>query len=279
LRGEISKLWQAGTFPARSILLVTHNIEEAVMLADRVIILGTNPGTIRGELTITLRRPRQAKNSEFRGLLDYIYKVMTDPTATVEDVSSLTKRRFPTLPHVRAGGVSGLLEIIADQGGEADLPALAEQLRLEVDDLLPVVDAAVMLGFASTSEGDVRITDTGRAFVAADIDRSWWIFRIQILERVPLVRTILHILQQKRDGGVKREFFTDILAEHFSESEAEAQLDTLITWGRYAQLFDYDADEQRLFLSTPSEDWETASPAAAQQRELEQHEKTDTGKI
>ena len=278
LRTEISKLWLAGTFPARSILLVTHNIEEAVMLADRVIILGTNPGVVRGELPIALRRPRQAKNSEFRALLDYIYKVMTDPTAAVEGISSLPRLRFPNLPHVRAGGVSGLLEIIAEQGGEADLPELAEQLRLEVDNLLPVVDAAVMLGFASTSEGDVRVTETGSAFVAADIESSWRIFRTQLLERVPMITTILHVLQQKQGGGVKREFFTDILDEHFSESEAEAQMDTLITWGRYAHLFDYDADEQRLFLSTPSHASSTR-PAAAQERELQQNEKTDTGKI
>ena len=252
LRGEIGRLWQAGTFPAQSILLVTHNIEEAVMLADRVIILGANPGLVRGELRIDLPRPRESKDSRFGSLVDHIYRIMTNPTAPVSDVSSSAKQRFLSLPHVRAGGISGLLEIIADQGGGQELPQLAEDLRLQVDDLLPVIDAAVMLGFAFLAEGKVRLTPTGHEFAMADIERSWQIFRKQALEHVPFLGTLVQVLQKKQSGGVKKDFFIDILDEHFSQAEAELQFETLVTWGRYAHLLHYDADEERLYPANTS---------------------------
>jgi NitT/TauT family transport system ATP-binding protein len=251
LRGEIGKLWAAGTFPAQSILLVTHNIEEAVTLADRVVILGANPGVVRGELKIDLPRPRQVKEARFGCLVDHIYRIMTHPTAPVSDLSSPTGR-FPSLPHVRPGGISGLLEIVADQGGEEELSKLAEQLRLPVDDLLPVVDAAVLLGFAGMNEGNLQITPAGHEFVLADVERSRQIFQKQLLEQVPFAATMLQTLQQKQSGGIKKDFFVGILDEHFSQSEAELQFETLITWGRYAHLFDYDAHQERLSLSKVS---------------------------
>jgi NitT/TauT family transport system ATP-binding protein len=254
LRGEISDMWEAGKFPAQSILLVTHNIEEAVMLSDRVVVLGANPGRVRGEVRIDIPRPRHPKNPRFAALVDYIYTVMTNPKADVGDVpaAAADQSRFPIFPHARVGGVSGLLEIIADQGGREDLPKLAERLRLEIDDLLPIVDAAVLLGFAEISEGDVIITPVGKEFATADVERSWQLVRKQLVERTPFVPTILETLQQKKSGGVKKDFFLDILDEHFSESEAEQQFETLVSWGRYAQLFEYDADEKRLYL--PEED-------------------------
>ncbi|HEX4167754.1 MAG TPA: nitrate/sulfonate/bicarbonate ABC transporter ATP-binding protein [Bryobacteraceae bacterium] len=251
LRGEISDLWEAGKFPAKSILLVTHNIEEAVLLSDRVLILGANPGRIRGELMIDIPRPRQIKNPRFAKLVDYIYTVMTNPHADVGQAPSRGggfNPRFPLLPHARVGGISGLLEIIAESGGCEDLPKLAERLRLEIDDLLPTVDAAVLLGFATLSHGDVIITEEGKSFATADVEQSWQLFQKQLLAHVPFISTILQGLKQKQNGTVKREFFVDILDEHFSQTEAEEQLDTLINWGRYAHLFEYDADEERLYL-------------------------------
>ncbi len=138
LRGEISDLWQAGTFPAKSIVLVTHNIEEAVLLADRVLIMGSNPGRIRGEVTIELPRPRDHEMLRFKSLVTHIYTVMTHPDAIVNQVlaaDNTEAERFKPLPHARAGGISGLLEILAEHGGSVDIPRLAHQLQLEVDDL------------------------------------------------------------------------------------------------------------------------------------------------
>lgn len=248
LRGEISDLWERHAFPAKSILVVTHNIEEAVLLADRIVVLGANPGSIRGVVKVDIPRPRDKKGPRFVALVDYIYTVMTNPTAHVGELPSAKQsNRFPMLPHTRVGGISGLLEIINDRGGREDLPKLAESLQLEVDDLLPAVDALVMLGFAEVAQGDVTITEAGREFATADVHRSHEIFKEQLLKNVRFISTVMGAMRQKKDGRIGKEFLLDILDEHFSEAESEKQFQTLVDWGRYAHLFEYDADEERLY--------------------------------
>ncbi len=250
LRGEISDLWERNAFPAKSILIVTHNIEEAVLLADRVVILGANPGCIRGEVKIDIPRPRDKKGTRFVALVDYIYTVMTNPQAAVEQLPEKQQtNRFPMLPHARVGGISGLLEIVNDRGGREDLPKLAESLRLEVDDLLPAVDASSLLGFADVGEGDAIITQAGKEFATAGVHRSHEIFKEQLLKNVPFANTVVEALAQKKDGRIGKGFLLDILDEHFSATEAERQFETLVDWGRYAQLFEYDAKEERLYAA------------------------------
>jgi NitT/TauT family transport system ATP-binding protein len=160
LRGEIDDLWNAGSFPLRSILIVTHTIEEAVYLADRVVFLGANPGRIRGELPVNLPRPHDRSHAHFEALVDYVYTVMTNPDIAV--TGDLTRvQPTPTrstespfarpLPHVRVGGISGLLELIAERGdGLSAMPQVAERLQLEIDDLLPLLDAAVLSSILHT---------------------------------------------------------------------------------------------------------------------------------
>jgi NitT/TauT family transport system ATP-binding protein len=258
LRGEIGDLWEAGKFPARSILIVTHNIEEAVLLADRIIVLGINPGRVRGEIRVALPRPRRSKDARFAAIVDYIYTVMTNPAAAVGNLPAPAPKetvapRYPMIPHARIGGISGLLELIHDHDGREDLPKLASTLRLEVDDLLPTVDAALMLGFAEITDGDVLITPAGREFATADPQRCKDLFREHLLANFPFVTTILETLRNKKNGRVGKEFFIDILDEHFSEAEAEEQFQTLLGWGRYAQLFDYNSNDQEVLLR-PEED-------------------------
>ena len=171
LRGEIDDLWNAQTFPSQSILIVTHNIEEAVFLADRIIILGSNPGIIRGDVKVDLPRSRDRNSEEFKDLVNYIYTAMTNPqievmdqkTITSDTTSSITESPYTyPLPHVRVGGISGLLELIVEQkDGIDDIPILAERLQLAVDDLLPILDGAVLLGFAEVADGDIKLTDIG----------------------------------------------------------------------------------------------------------------------
>jgi NitT/TauT family transport system ATP-binding protein len=157
--------------------------------------------------------------------------------------------RFPMLPHARVGGISGLLEIVHDRGGREDLPRLAESLRLEVDDLLPAVDASAMLGFAEVAHADVVITDIGKEFATAGVHRSHQIFKEQLLKKVPFAVTVMEAIRQKKDGRIGKDFLLDILDEHFSDTESERQFQTLVDWGRYAQIFEYDADEERLYAT------------------------------
>lgn len=259
LRGEIDDLWNAGTFPSKSILIVTHNIEEAVFLADRVIILGSNPGHIRGEVKINLPRSRDRNSVRFKVLVDYIYTVMTNPEVEVTGEVTVANPKAPVktsrspysrpLPHVRVGGISGLLELIVDRPeGKDDIPRLAERIQLEVDDLLPILDATVMLGFAEIAQGDVNLTEIGRDFATTTILRSKDLFRQQALENVPMLVSVLQTLREKRNRAMRADFFVDLLDEYYPHEEAERQFATAVDWGRYAELFEYDASEDRLYL-------------------------------
>jgi len=258
LRGEIDDLWNAGTFPSKSILIVTHNIEEAVFLADRVILLGSNPGHVRGEIVINLPRPHDRTSDRFKGLVDYIYTVMTNPEAEVTEAVSVSAPRTlqPSrspysrpLPHVRVGGISGLLELIVDQPeGKDDIPRLAERIQLEVDDLLPILDGVVLLGFAEVAQGDVKLTEIGHDFATTTIQRSKDLFRQQVLNNVPMVVSMVKTLREKRNRAMRADFFIDLLDEYYPHEEAERQFATAVDWGRYAELFEYDAGEDRLYL-------------------------------
>ncbi len=260
LRGELLELWLQKKIPTKSIFLVTHNIEEAVLLADRVIVLGRNPATIRADFEIPLPQPRERKSAEFLVYVDYIYKVMTQPElqfAPPAPAHPAYKAAYQMLPHAKAGGMAGLLEFLNDRGGKEDMYHLADELLMEVDDLLPIVEEAVLLGFAKLAEGDVEITAEGKAFAEADIAARKQMFRAAVVAHVGLVQQICRALEGKSDRTMPMEFFRDILGEHLSEKEAQQQLDTVLSWGRYAELFTYDAETDKLSLHQPANAAET----------------------
>ena len=253
LRGELLELWLNHKIPTRAIFLVTHNIEEAVLLADRVIVLGRNPARIRSDFQVDLPQPRDRKSPRFLELVDYIYKVLTQPdTEHLPPTGRAPDRgpmKFPMLPHARPGGVAGLLEILIDRGGKDDVYHLADELGMPADDLLPIIEAGGLLRFIRVAEGDVEITHEGRAFAEADIETRKTYFRDAAMEHVPLLRQIDHVLRSKSDKSIPDDFFYDLLDEHFSEEEARRQLETAIHWGRYAGIIDYDSATGRLFLT------------------------------
>jgi NitT/TauT family transport system ATP-binding protein len=263
LRSELMELWQKKTIPTRSIFIVTHNIEEAVLLADRIIVLGRNPGHVRTDFKVTIPHPRDRKSAPFTTLVDYIYKVLTRPDVTPSEVPiSATGRpardqrqtHYEMLPHARPGGIAGLLEIVIDLGGKADIYRLADELAFEIDDLLPIVDAAQLLGFLKVEEGDVSITPSGATFAESEILRQKELFREAALEHVLLLRQITRALASKSDHTVPEEFFLDMLDEQFSSEETQRQLETAINWGRYAELFDFDAGRRRFKLPEAEEE-------------------------
>jgi NitT/TauT family transport system ATP-binding protein len=255
LRGELLELWLGKKIPTRAIFIVTHNIEEAVILADRIIVLGRNPAHIHAEFSVELAHPRDRKDPKFIELVDLIYRALTrqdhaEHAASGQPGTEGTVRKTHImLPHTRPGGLAGLLEILVDQGGRADLHVLADELSLEVDALLPSVDTAVLLGMLKLEEGDAIITADGQAFAQGDIQERKTIFRRVVLANVPLLRQMEQSLKAKADRTLPAEFFQDLLDEHFSEDEARRQLETAIQWGRYAELFDFDAASGKLTLT------------------------------
>lgn len=262
LRGELLELWQEHKIPTRAIFIVTHNIEEAVVLADRVVVLATNPARIREDFQITLAQPRSRKSEPFEALVDHIYRVLTQPDIQHELPAEMKPTPLPPgtttptprylmLPHVRAGGIGGFLEILADHGGREDLHRISHQLLLEADDLLPIVEACVLLGFAEVEHGDALITESGREVATGDIQKRKELFREALLAHVPLLQQMSSALQAKADGTMLLDFFHDLLDEHFSDDEVRRQLDTAVQWGRYAELFDYDSVTGRLSRTTP----------------------------
>jgi NitT/TauT family transport system ATP-binding protein len=255
LRGEVDELWNAGAFPAQSIVLVTHNIEEAVLLADRVIVLSANPGRVRGEVKVDLPRPHDRKDARFKEMTDYLYQVMTNPMLEIAARTSGSgfgaspAPQARQLPHVRVGTISGMLELLSDMGQNHDVAQIAAKLLISVDDFLSIVDAAVLLGFVEIDAGRVSLTAAGAAFATAPIQDSKSIFRVQALAHVPIIGTIFYTLAEKQNKSMRAEFFLDLLEEHFSAEEAGRQFDTAIEWGRYAELFEYDSAGQRVWLS------------------------------
>ncbi len=259
LRRELLELWLTKKIPTKAIFVVTHNIEESVLLADRVIVLGKNPGHIRSDFEISLPHPRDRKAPKFVEFVDYIYKIMTQPDAETltrpghitPSVTRPPRQKYQMLPHARTAGISGLLEILNDGGGHDDLYRLAEKLAMDVDDLLPIIDAATILGFAKLTEGDVQITSEGVAFAEADIQTRKMLFREAALKHVTILQCIEGVLKAKADHSISDEFFHDILDEHFSADEVERQFETAMNWGRYGEIFDHDPENARLVLSEP----------------------------
>jgi NitT/TauT family transport system ATP-binding protein len=265
LRSELLELWEKKTIPTKAVFLVTHNIEEAVLLADRIIVLGRNPGHVRTDFKVTLPHPRDRKGVPFTQLVDYIYKVLTRPEVTPEvprieagrHVRDQRQMHYEMLPHARPGGIAGLLEMIIDMGdanGRADIYRVADELAFEIDDLLPIVDAAQLLQFLKVEEGDVAITPEGRAFAESDILAQKELFRKAATDHVLLLRQISRALDNKSDHTVPEEFFLDMLDEQFSDEETRKQLETAINWGRYAELFDFDGGRRRFVLPEDEEE-------------------------
>jgi len=260
LRRELMELWMKDQMPTKSIFLVTHNIEEAVLLADRIVVLGTHPATIRADFRISMPQPRDRKTAEFLIYVDYIYKVMTQPELECGPMPAPRKPSFQVLPHATAGGLAGLLEFLNDRGGKEDMYHLAEELLMEVDDLFPIVDEAVMLGFAESTQGDVQITAAGKEFAEADITTRKKLFRQAVLSHVTLIQQIQKALERKSDRAVPLEFFRDILDEHLSQEDVQRQIDTALNWGRYAEIFTYDSETGRLLLNEAGANSTEAAP-------------------
>lgn len=255
LKSDLIDLWESKKTGLNAILFVTHSIEEAITIADRIIIFNSNPGSIRSDLKVTLPSPRSDLDPRFRNQVDRVYTLMT--TQAQEEIREgekyVTIDLGYRLPEASVAEVTGLLEILSspEHNGKMDLPDVADTLMLNIDDLFPLTELLEILRFAKVSKGDITITEDGKAFVDADILERKKIFSIQLKKYVPLARYIYDQLIRHPRHRALEENYISLLEDYLSESEAERVLRTVIEWGRYAELFAYDYNSGVLSLENP----------------------------
>ncbi|HOA83065.1 MAG TPA: nitrate/sulfonate/bicarbonate ABC transporter ATP-binding protein [Thermodesulfovibrio thiophilus] len=246
LRGDIIDLWREGKMPAKAIVLVTHNIEEAVSMSSRAVVLSHNPGRVKAQIPLELPYPRDKNSRDFKFLLDKIYTILIKPPEEIPMM--LAAGRYQFLPHAKVGAIAGLIELVHDQGGRVDIYALSSELSMELDDIFPLIEASVILDFGEIKEGDFILTEKGGKWAQADTLEKKEIFKEAALQNVQLIKQIVQVLSTISKHRVSEEFFIDILKNHFTPEEAWNQLETAIDWGRYAELFAYDYDAGELYL-------------------------------
>lgn len=255
LRSDLINLWESSATQIKSVLLVTHNIEEAAFLADRIFVFATNPGHVAAEIKVDIKHPRDYQDPQFRQLIDDIYTLMTRPAgAKIATKTTKVKTIGLTyrLPKVEISEVIGFIEEMAyEYHAKADLPTLAEELHLEIDSLFPLTEALEILRFAVVSEGDIELTEQGKVFAEADILQRKQIFAAHLMSYVPLARHIRQVLDRDDDHTMQEKNFLTELEGDLSDEAAEEVLATVIDWGRYAELFAYDYNTGILSLENP----------------------------
>lgn len=256
LRGELLELWTGGKIPTRAILMVTHNIEEAVFMGDRIVVMDKNPGRVVAERRVPVPQPRTAKDPRLSAVVDEVYGILagtTQPEPVELGSAPGEPGRLRALPDAAVGSIAGLLEhLAAEPGGRHDLYRLAEDLGLDSDHILRTVEAAGLLGFATVTEGDVALTPLGETFAEAGILARKEIFAARI-RRIPLFRWLLELLEAADGNRLRDEVVVRALALEFPAPEAERQLRVAVQWGRYAELFAYGDDIGVLFLEPKGE--------------------------
>jgi NitT/TauT family transport system ATP-binding protein len=256
LRTDFLDLWSEGRMPIKGVILVTHNIEEAVLMCDRVLVFGSNPGRILSELKVTLPQPRNRLDPSFRELVERIYVEMTARPGGAAG----RHERFPglgigsVLPHISSNLLAGLMETVAAPpfNGKADLPDIASDLTMEIDELFPVAETLAMLRFAELEGGDLKLTEDGVAFAHAALDERKRIFLRHLLTYVPLAGHIRRVLDERASHSARKSRFIDELEDFMSEEAAEQSLRAVVSWGRYAEAFAYDDENAMFSLENPT---------------------------
>lgn len=258
LRTDFLDLWSEGQLPIKAVILVTHNIEEAVQMCDRILLFASNPGRILLELKVDLPHPRNRQDPAFRALVERIYVAMTarqDPIAALARAEKFPGTGIATiLPRVSTNLMAGMTEAVAQPpySGRADLPEIAARLQLEIDELFPVGETLQMLRLAELEGGDIRLTEAGRRFAESEITEKKRIFAQHLLAYLPLAAHIRRVLDERPNREAPKSRFSEELQDHMTPEAAEMTLRSVINWGRFAEIFAYDDDAQRFTLENPS---------------------------
>lgn len=264
LRGELMELWSSGQLPTKAILMVSHNIEEAISMADRIVVMGKEPGHIVTEFRVELPQPRQRKEPAFETLVDRIYAAIagrTEPEAKEVGTPPGAPGMTRILPRSSVDELAGMLEVINQDKGHYDLYVLEADLGIEMAEMMQTVEMGEMMGFVDVKEGDIHITPLGQTFAEASILTRKEIFANRA-RRMPMIRWVMDMLRSAPDGSLPWKLFYTALSPEFPDELAERQLDIAIDWGRYAELIDYDDRDQTLSLD-PSDGKTVASPEKA----------------
>ena len=251
LRNDILDLWDSNRIPTKGILIVSHNIEEAVMMADRIIILSSDPGRIRNEVSIRLPRPRTADAAAIRNLIDEVYGLMTmRPVHDAAHGAAPVAQPNYRLPDTDVSRIEAVLELLAESpfNGRADLPKIAEEAELPDEELFPTFEALALLGLAQVERGDLLLLPLGQRYVEAEVALRQEIFGQQLLLHVPLAARIREQLEQEPTGTSPEEPFIELLEEFLKADEAKRMLEVAVEWGRYGEIYEYDFHTGRLKL-------------------------------
>ena len=248
LKRDLLELWMEKRIPTKSIIMVTHGIEEAVYMANRAVVLSRDPARVVANIPINLPHWRDKQDKAFTALVDKLYSILTAREIEVKSQKEETSKKVIQVPHARAGALTGFIELLDDIGIKTDLYKLGDQLSLDLEDLLPIVEATSLLQMVTVKEGDIELTPIGKEFAEASVLQRKEIFRDQALQRVGSLSMIISALNSKSNGKMPEEFFLNVLTRHFGEEEAQNQLSTIIDWGRYAELFAYDEHVGQLYL-------------------------------
>ncbi len=253
LRTDFLDLWGEGKLPIKGVILVTHNIEEAVLMCDRILLFSTNPARIISEIKVDLRQPRNRLDAQFRDLVEKIYVAMTERKPAPAKLGTVATIDT-VLPRVSANLLSGLIETLAAPPyvGKADLPVIADELHMEVDDLFPVVESLQMLHLVEVEGGDIKLTDFGKQFAELGIDDRKRLFQRQLLNYVPLAAHIRRVLAERTNHVAPKSRFLDELEDHMSTEDAENSLRAVTAWGRFAEIYAYDDDSGTFSLENPT---------------------------
>ncbi len=253
LRGDLTDLWAEKRIPTKSILVVSHNIEEAVEMADRIIIFSSNPGRIQVEIPVTMPRPRDWNSPEFRKIVDEVYGHLTTGHIGKRGIKAEQISLGYRLPDAPVQQLAGLIETLMESRfeGKADLPALAEYQSLDVDDLFPLIEALQLLGFANVDNGDIALTAPGRVYGDANLQSRKQILADQLKQHIPLAAHIRKVLEERPNHRAPAGRFLAELEDHLEEEDAANVLDTVINWGRHAELYAYDYDTETVTLEDP----------------------------
>jgi len=253
LRGELLELWLSGNIPTRAILMVSHNIEEAVFMADRLVLMDKNPGRVVADFEVNLPHPRQRKSPEFQAVVDRTYGILAGQTMTeAEELGSAPGEPGTTraLPEISISDLTGMLEHIAENHKDgADIYRLAEELSIDSDHLLRLTEAAELLRFATIQKGDITLTVLGETFAEASILARKEIFATRI-RRLPIFRWIFNLLRSADNQQLKWNVIQTALELEFPPEEAEKQLETVVDWGRYAEVLGYDDKSETIYLES-----------------------------